>query len=89
MPQSQISAFISDESRALLEAYVAKRGVKKGFLIEEALLHHLQALREIPEDVMIPVRLVLSDECMRHVADRLNDNGKPSPALVELLNGER
>ena len=35
---------------AEVEAYVKRHGVKKAYLIEAALQHHLQALREIPED---------------------------------------
>ena len=59
MAETQISAYISDDAKAALETYVKQRGVKKAYVIEEALLHHLQALREIPEDVIIPARLVL------------------------------
>ena len=35
----------------MVERYTEARGVKKGHLIEEALLHHLQALRELPADI--------------------------------------
>ena len=59
MAETKISAYISDNARAALEIYVKQRGVKKAHVIEEALLHHPQALREIPEDVIIPARLVL------------------------------
>ena len=45
---TQVSAYISEETKAEVEAYVKRRGVKKAYLIEEALQHHLQALREIP-----------------------------------------
>ena len=55
---TQISAYISEETKAEIEAYVKRRGVKKAYLIEAALQHHLQALREIPEDLIIPSRLV-------------------------------
>jgi hypothetical protein len=58
MHTSQISASISDETRERLERYVRARGVKKGFVIEQALLHHLQALSELPEEVVVPARLV-------------------------------
>ena len=49
----QVSAYISEETKAEVEAYVKRRGVKKA-MIEQALQHHLQALREIPEDLIIP-----------------------------------
>ena len=45
MADTQISAYVSDTTKELVERYVEAHGVKKGRLIEEALLHHLQALR--------------------------------------------
>ena len=65
--QTQISALISDNTKQALEEYAEAHGVKKGYLIEVALLHHLQALRELPLDVIIPARLVVT-----------NDSGTPS-----------
>jgi hypothetical protein len=60
MAATRISACISKETRELLERYAGAHGVKKGALVEQALLHHLQALRELPADVIIPPRLELS-----------------------------
>ncbi len=54
MAETQISAHVSDTTKELVERYVEAHGVKKGHLIEEALLHHLLALRELPADVIIP-----------------------------------
>jgi hypothetical protein len=86
MTTTQISAYISESTKEQVEAYVKRRGVKKGFLIEEALLHHLQVLKEIPEDVVIPARLVLTDNSMEQVAKLLESDQEPSKALQELLN---
>ena len=44
MADTQISAHVSDTTKELVERYVEAHGVKKGHLIEEALLHHLLAL---------------------------------------------
>ncbi len=85
MAETQISAYISDEAKTALEAYVKQRGVKKAFVIEEALLHHLQALREIPEDIVIPARLVLSERSMREVVKRLGADEEPSADLKALF----
>ncbi len=82
---SQVSAYISDETKAEVEAYVKRHGVKKAFLIEEALQHHLQALREIPEDLIIPSRLVLTNEAMTAIAERTTQEGQPTEALKELF----
>ncbi len=82
---TQVSAYISQETKAQVEAYVKRHGVKKAFLIEDALQHHLQALREIPEDLIIPSRLVLTDEAMAQVAKRIDEEDQPTEALRELL----
>jgi hypothetical protein len=85
MAETQISAYISDEAKAALETYVRQRGVKKAYVIEEALLHHLQALREIPEDVIIPARLVVSKKSMQDIAAHINSDEEPSEALKALF----
>lgn len=85
MAETQISAYISDDAKAALERYVKQRGVKKAYVIEEALLHHLQALREIPEDVIIPAKLVVSEESMQAVAERLGADEEPTAGLKALF----
>lgn len=83
---TQVSAYISEETKAEIEAYVKRRGVKKAYLIEEALLHHLQALREIPEDLVIPSRLVLTREAMTEIAERIDGKGEPTEGLKALFS---
>jgi predicted nucleic acid-binding protein len=82
---TQVSAYISEETKAEIEAYVKRRGVKKAYLIEEALQHHLQALREIPEDLIIPSRLVLTDKAMAEIAERIAQEEQPTKALKALF----
>lgn len=84
---TQVSAYISEETKAAIEAYVKRRGVKKAYLIEEALQHHLQALREIPEDLVIPTRLVLTREAMKEVAKRIGGEDEPTKGLNALFRG--
>lgn len=81
----QISAFISEETKAQLETYVKRRGVKKAYLVEEALQHHLQALRDLPEDVVIPARLVLTKEALSQVADKIAGDEQATESLKALL----
>ena len=38
---------ISTETKNLVEQYTKSQGVKKAFLVESALLHHLQALKDL------------------------------------------
>ena len=82
---TQVSAYISEETKAEIEAYVKRRGVKKAYLIEEALQHHLQALREIPEDLIIPSRLVLTGEAMAEIAERVIQEEQPTESLKALF----
>jgi len=81
---TQISAQISDTTRELMEKYVRETGVKKGHLIEQALLHHLNALDELPADLIIHPRIVVSrktgEEMLRQAAV-----AEPTPALRELM----
>jgi len=49
MGKTRISALISEKMRELLERHARATGVKKGRLVEQALLHHLQA--ELPLDL--------------------------------------
>jgi len=81
----QISAEISNATRQLLERYSRAHGVKKQFLIESALLHHIQALDELPISVVIPPRLVVSAASGRKVAGLIARKQKPTNELVELM----
>jgi hypothetical protein len=58
--ETQISALVSRTTKELLERHVRATGVKKGHLVEQALRHHLQALQELPADVVVHPRLVVT-----------------------------
>ena len=88
MSGTQISAFISEATRDLLERYAEAHGVKKGHLLEQALLHHLQALRELPADIVIPPRLVVSQRSFFKVFALVKRPRKPTKALRDLLAGK-
>ena len=82
--ETQISAQISDTTRSLMERHVRQTGVKKGHLVEQALLHHLQALDELPSEYIIHPRIVVS----RKTGDALlrqTRSAKPTPALRDLM----
>lgn len=82
---TQISAYISEETKRQMESYVRRKGVTKAFLIENALQHFLQALRELPEDLVIPARLVLSETSLNQLAERLDHDEEPTLALKSLM----
>jgi uncharacterized protein (DUF1778 family) len=89
MPRTaQISAPVSPETRDLLDRYVRSTGIKKGYLIETALRHHLQAIQELPSDVIVPPRLVLSRRSGDELAELLASPGRPTRALRKLMRGD-
>jgi hypothetical protein len=88
MAESQISAYISEATKEQVERYADAHGVKKGYLVEEALLHHLQALRELPADIIIPPRIELSPGSFEKVVELGKKPRKPSKALRDLMPGK-
>lgn len=85
MPEIQISAYVSQKTKDLIEEYADAHGMKKGHVIEEALLHHLQALRELPADVVLPPRLVVTERSAREVLRRVRAPRRPTRAMRELF----
>ena len=84
--ESQISAVISSSTRELLERHARATGVKKGYLIEEALRHHLMALSQLPADVIVHPTLVVSPKSGAAVLRQI-ESGKPPIALRNLMRG--
>ncbi len=81
----QISAFVSGSTKRLVESYTEAHGVKRAFLIEQALLHHMQALLALPSDVIIPPRLVVSEASGEEVLRRVGEPNSPTEAMRELF----
>jgi hypothetical protein len=82
--ETQISAVISQATKELLERHVRATGVKKGHLVEQALRHHLQALQELPADVIIHPRLVVTRKSGEAILKEI-EKAKPTEALRDLL----
>ncbi len=83
--QTQISAFISDTTKSLVEEYADSHGVEKDHLVEDALLHHLQALQTLPANVIIPPRLVVTAESGEAVLTRREKPRRPTKAMRQLF----
>ena len=88
MTETQISAFISEATKQQIERYAEAHGVKKAHLIEEALLHHLQALRELPADIVIPPRLVVTADSFKRLTELAKKPRRPTKALRDLMAGK-
>jgi hypothetical protein len=82
--EARISAQISTDTRALMERYTRQTGVKKGHLVEQALLHHLQALSELPAGYMVSPRLVVSWATGEQMLEKAQ-SPEPTPELRELI----
>ena len=80
----QISAFVSQATREMLERHVRASGVKKGHLVEQALQHYLVALEQLPADVIVHPKLVVTRKSGEQVL-RQARSGKPKKALRDLM----
>lgn len=80
----QISAQISASTRDMLEKYSRQTGIKKGYLIEQALLHHLQALNELPSEYIVKPQVVVSTKTLK----KMTREKEPTPALRKLMRNE-
>jgi hypothetical protein len=83
-PETQISALVSRTTKELLERHVRATGVKKGHLVEQALRHHLQALQELPADIVIHPALVVTRKSGDAILKQI-DKGKATAALRRLM----
>ncbi len=82
--ETQISALISETTRDLMEKHVRATGVKKGHLIEQALLHHMQALDELPPEFIVHPRIVVSRKTGQALLAQM-ESAEPTPALRKLM----
>jgi hypothetical protein len=83
--QTQVSAMISPETKERLERYARAHGLKKGFLIESAVLHHISALESLPADVIVPPRLVVSRSTGERVLEKIANPPEPTASMKELF----
>lgn len=82
--QVQISAFIAEETKAALDEYVAATGLKKNRVIEEAIERHLDAVHQIPADMIIETNLTTTAEGWAMVWEMVENDREPSPELIEM-----
>ena len=86
--ETQISAVISEMTNQLLDQHVRATGAEKGQVVDEALRHHLQAMHELPADVIIHPRLVVTRKSGEAILKEL-EKATPTKALRDLMrNGD-
>ena len=86
--QSQISATVSTATKEKLDRFTESHGLKKNFVVEQALLYFMEARRELPDEALIPARLVLEDKAFDRVVELLDTPAAPTDALRELMRGQ-
>lgn len=84
---SQISATISEATKEQLDRFTERHGLKKNFVVEQALLYFMEARRELPDEALIPTRLVVEDEVFDRIAQLVDSPPVPTKALRELMRG--
>lgn len=85
---TQISAEISESTRNLLETYVKNSGIKKGFLIEQAVLNYIRALNQLPMDILVPAKVVVTSKSAHKMVKHLARSPRPTAKLRRLMADE-
>lgn len=87
--ESQISATISEATKERLDRFTERHGLKKNFVVEQALLYFMEARRELPDEALVPARIVLEDKAFDRLAEQLEKPPAPTQALRELMRARR
>ena len=86
MSTTQLSAHVSEATKERLERFVRRTGQTRARVIEDALLQHLQALEELPADVLVPARVVLSAKSASRVRESITRPPKPTKDMKRLFD---
>ena len=86
--ESQISATVSAATKEKLDRFTESHGLKKNFVVEQALLYFMEARRELPDEALVPARLVLDDKAFDRIANLLETPPAPTEALRDLMRGK-
>jgi uncharacterized protein (DUF1778 family) len=86
--QSQLSATVSAATKERLDRFAESHGLKKNYVVEQALLYFMEARRELPDEALLPTRLVLDDKAFERVVALLERPPAPTDALRELMRGQ-
>ncbi len=80
----QISAYIEDDIKEKMERYASAHGLKKGYLIQNALDCYLNALHEIPGSYIVPGQLSVTEENFKAIV--AFENKEPNMKLKALMH---
>lgn len=80
----ELTVAVGPETRALLERHVRASGQTTAWVVEQALLHHLQAIAELPLDLVVHPRLVVAPRYGEALLREM-EQALPTDALQNLL----
>ena len=86
MMSVQISAYIEDDIKQKMERYSSAHGLKKGYLIQNALDYYLNALYEIPGSFIVPSQLTVTEEDFQAIVAL--EQREPNEKLKTLMHDE-
>lgn len=86
--ESQISATISAATKQELDRFSESHGLKKNFVVEQALLFFMKARQELPDEAFVPARIVVDDEEFDRIVAMIENPPRPTEALRELMRGD-
>jgi uncharacterized protein (DUF1778 family) len=87
--QSQISATISVATKEKLDQFTESHGLKKNYVVEQALLYFMEARKNLPDEALVPVRIVLDDEAFDRLVEVVESPPPATAALRELMRETR
>ena len=86
--QTQVSAYISATTKHRLDEFARETGLKKGYILEQALDGYLSSADAIPAEYLVPSTLVLTNDSYDRVVEQMLHPPEAKPALRALLRGE-
>lgn len=58
-------------------------------MVEQALLYFMEARRDLPDEALVPARMVLEGSAFDRIVEQLNSPPSPTRPLRELMRGQR
>ncbi len=85
--QSQISATVSAATKERLDRFTERHGLKKNYVVEQALIYFMEARRELPDEALVPARILLENKSFDRLVEALARPAAPTKGLRELMRG--
>lgn len=86
--QAQISATISEATKERLDRFAESHGLQKNVVVEQALLYFLEAQHSLPDEALVPTRLVVENKAFDRLAKLVSNPPAPTQALRELMRDQ-